>query len=114
MILLIIYIIVILFFYFLYKKCQNNKIVYFKVLLYTSLFPFICNLFFSVLAAIFGFEIFDIEKVYGLKAFCTCFSIYCIYLCPIFIPAFIAIIVAIIIITYLKSKFNHNLLIIYS
>ena len=103
MIFLIIYIVVALIFYLLYKKCQNKKIIFYKVLLYTGLFPFICNLFISILAAKFGFEIFDIERVYGLKAFLTCFNIYCLYLCPIFIPSFIMIIVAFIKIRKLKK-----------
>ena len=98
--------IVLIFLILFYKWCGNRKPLFYKVLLFLGDIPFIYNLIISIISAKYGFTIFDFAPVYGLKAFTTCFSVYCFFFFHIFIPAGVAIIVAIINLIILKRGNN--------
>ena len=90
--------IVLIFLIIFYKWCGNRKSLFYKVLLFIVAIPFII----SIISAKSGFTLFDFTPVYGLKAFTTCFSVYCFFYFHIFIPAGIAVIIAIINLIKLK------------
>lgn len=90
-----------------YKLCSNRRSLFYKVLLFIGLLPFICNFIFSIISTRKGFTLFDFEPVYGLEAFVSCFYVYTVFCFYIFIPAGIAIIVSIINLIRLKRS-NKN------
>ncbi len=87
-----------------YIWCGNRKYLFYKVLLFIGLSPFIYNLIYSIIVTQNGFTLFDFEPVYGLKAFTSCFTVNLFFFFYIFIPSGIAIIISIINLIKLKRS----------
>lgn len=73
----------------------------FKILFWCGLIPFVLNYFYTIIAVTSnnGFQLFDFEKITGLKAYIESFWIYCVFMFPFFILG-----IAISLISFIKLK----------
>jgi hypothetical protein len=105
---IIVVLIALIFLIIFYKWCYNRKMLFYKVLLFVGILPFICNFIYSIISTKNGFNFDDFPTVYGLEAFSTCFWIDMVFFFPIFISAGIAIIISIINLIKLKRGSNEK------